>query len=183
MKAFKNGEKFPMEKEHLNNLLFRIREHDKDAFSELYEQMKGCVYGIALLYSRSHADAEDIMQNTFIQVWNKAHLYSGKNAKSWIMTIARNLSHNFMKQNSKNAELPEEIPAPDCFSDIYDSEYIKYLFSCLREDEREIIVLSSYGFSHLEISKIVRCPYSTVRWKYSNAVKKILKKTGGADNE
>lgn len=170
-----------MNNEKLRDLLFLIRDRDKDAFTELYKDMRGCVYGIAYLYTRSHSDAEDIMQNTFMQIWNKAYMFSGKNARSWIIAIARNFSHDHTRQKQRQTEISEEMPAPDCFDGIFESESIKNIFSCLNEEEREIMVLFSYGFSHREISSIVRRPYATVRWKYSNAMKKLKSISGGEE--
>lgn len=183
MKAFKNGEEDPMDNDNLRELLMRIRDRDKEAFTELYMMMRGCVYGLAFSYTGSHSDAEDILQNTFLKVWNKADTCTGKNVKSWIMMIARNLSYDSRKQTGRSAELSEEIAAPDSISGIFESESVKSMFSCLDEEEREIVVLYSYGFSHREIASVVKRPYATVRWKYSNAIKKLKRNSGGDADE
>ncbi len=172
-----------MEKDNLNDILNRIQHKDMKAFETLYSQMKGCVYGLAFVYTRSHSDAEDIVENTFLHVWNKADTYNSKNPKAWIMTIARNLSIDCIRQSKKTAELDENIYAEDCYSKIFDSNMLNTMLKLLNESEREIVTLYSYGFSHSEIAKMTSQQYATVRWKYSNAIKKLVKATGGDQNE
>ena len=62
----------------LKELIFRIRDNDRHALSELYSEMKTSVYSLALVYTKSDFDAEDIMQNTFLKIWSAASSFSGK---------------------------------------------------------------------------------------------------------
>jgi len=55
------------------------------------------------------------------------------------------------------------------------------LFKHLKEEEREIVLMYSQGFTHAEIAEITGRPRPTVIWKYNNALKK-LKKISGGDN-
>ena len=53
------------------------------------------------------------------------------------------------------------------------------LLKHLNETEREIVMLHAHGFTHDEIAKITGRPGATVRWKYSNAIKKLSEISGG----
>ena len=53
------------------------------------------------------------------------------------------------------------------------------LLKHLKESEREIVMLHAHGYSHEEIAKITGRPGATVRWKYSNAIKKLSEISGG----
>lgn len=172
-----------MERKDLEDVLKRIKEGDKGALEILYREMKGCVYGLAFVYTGSHSDSEDIMQNTFLNIWNRAKKYKAGNPSAWIMTIARNLSVDYIRSRGKMSELDENIPDNDHISDLLDSHEIKRLLSYLGKDEREVVLLYSYGFSHSEISEIIHVPHSTVRSRYSNAIKKIIKISGGENSE
>ena len=167
--------------ENLKHLIFRIQENDRQALSELYSEMKTSVYSLALVYTKSDFDAEDIMQNTFLRIWSAAPSFSGKNAKSWIMMIARNMSLDWIRSSKKRTDLDENIPSKDCFEKITASETVKALFKHLKEEEREIVLMYSQGFTHAEIAEITGRPRPTVIWKYNNALKK-LKKISGGDN-
>lgn len=168
-----------MEKENLEDVMKKIKERDKSALEVLYKEMKGCIYGLAYVYTESHSDAEDIVQNTFLHIWNRADTYKTGNPRSWIMTIARNLSLDHIRSRKNTAELDENIHDTDHISQVIDKYSVKQLLANLGEEEREIVLLYSYGFSHSEISKIIKKPYSTVRWKYSYAIKKLIKISGG----
>lgn len=172
-----------MEKEELNDIILRIQKKDTKALEKIYNDMKGCVYGLAYVYTKSHSDSEDIVQNTFLRVWSKADTYKKDNPKAWIMTIARNLSIDNINQGKRFTELDENIRTDDCYSKITDTDMLNTLLSTLEETEREIVILYSYGFSHSEIAKITSKPYATVRWKYSNAIKKLIKISGGENND
>ncbi len=172
-----------MEKEELNDIILRIQGKDTKALEKIYTDMKGCVYGLAYVYTKSHSDSEDIVQNTFLRVWNKADTYKNDNPKAWIMTIARNLSIDSINHGKRFAELDENISTDDCYSKIADAEMLNTLLSTLEEAEREIVILYSNGFSHSEIAQITSRPYATVRWKYSNAIKKLIEISGGENND
>lgn len=172
-----------MDNENLKDLICRIQNRDRDALTQLYSLMKTRVYGLALVYTKSDCDAEDVMQTVFMNVWTKSNTYRGGNPSSWIMTMTRNLAVDHIRANRRWAELSDSIPDEDCFEKITASVTVKNLFSELRDDEREIVLLYSYGFSHSEISVITKRPQATVRWKYSAALKKLRKISGGEGNE
>jgi RNA polymerase sigma-70 factor (ECF subfamily) len=79
--------------QELDCLLIQVSKKDMKAFEKFYQEMNKAVYGLAYALTKSSHDAEDVMQNTFIKVWEKAYLYhNGTNAKAWTMKIARNFS-------------------------------------------------------------------------------------------
>ena len=66
---------------------------DKEALAALYEQTHAAVYGFALSILKNAQDAEDVLQDTYIQVWKAAENYvSAGKPLSWIFTITRNLA-------------------------------------------------------------------------------------------
>lgn len=172
-----------LENSNLNDLLRRIKEKDMTALEEIYSAMKNCVYGLAFTYTKSHSDSEDIVQDTFLTVWKKCNTYSENNPKAWIMTIAKNLSINCIKKNKINLELDENISYNENFESTANTEMIKSMLSNLKDAECKIVVMYSYGFSHAEIAEVLSLPCSTVRWKYRNAIKKLMKLSGGGKND
>jgi len=172
-----------MDNENLRDLIFRIRDNDRQALSLLYQEMKTSVYSLALVYTKSDFDAEDIMQNTFIKIWSSAESFRGTNARSWILTITRNLALDWFRASRRGSELSESIPADDCFEKINANDTVRELFSYLNEGEREIVLLRSYGFSFDEIAAVVKSSVSGVKGRYYPALKKIRKIYGGDKDE
>jgi RNA polymerase sigma-70 factor, ECF subfamily len=66
--------------------------------------------------------------------------------------------------------------AEDMYRKMLQFQELNSLLSILKKEEREIVVLYSVGFSHKEIAVILKRPYATVRWKYSNAISKLSQK-------
>lgn len=158
----------------MDYLIVQISKKDMDAFQEFYMEMNKAIYGLAYVITRSPYDAEDVMQSTFIKIWDKAYQYQhSTNAKAWAMKIARNLALTKLKDNRRFVELNTELPSEDAFMRTIHLQELNMLLSTLKKDEREIILLYSAGFSHKEIADIVKRPYATVRWKYSNAINKL----------
>jgi RNA polymerase sigma-70 factor (ECF subfamily) len=158
----------------MDYLMGQIANKNMEAFEEFYMEMRKAVYGLAYVITKSPYEAEDVMQNTFIKVWDKASLYHhGTNTRAWTMKIARNLALTKLKENKRFVELSTEVPSEDEVTKIIQIQELNQLLSALKKEEREIVVLYSVGFSHKEIASIIKKPYATVRWKYSNAINKL----------
>ncbi len=160
--------------EDMDYLMVQISKKDMDAFQEFYMEMSKAIYGLAYVITKSPYDAEDIMQSTFIKIWDKAYQYHpGTNAKAWTMKIVRNLALTKLKDNKRFVELNAEIPSEDVFMRTIHLQELNVLLATLKKEEREIVILYSVGFSHKEIADIIKRPYATVRWKYRNAINKL----------
>lgn len=160
-------------------LLRRIAEDDETAFRELYEQLSAAVFAYALSVVKNRADAEDIMQETFLKIRSAAHLYDSKGkAKAWIFTIVRNLCRMRFRENNKMISTPaDEMSYMDDMSIIEDHETritVQSSFRVLKDEEREIILLHAVsGMKHREIAKVLGMPLATVLSKYHRGLKKL----------
>ena len=85
-----------------DRLLLWMKTGDMEAFRLLYEKTAGNVYGYALSILKNTQDAEEVMQDTYLVVWNRVEAYEpdGK-PMAWLFTIARNLC--YMKLRRQNA--------------------------------------------------------------------------------
>lgn len=165
-------------KKKCDGLVVRIAGNDRSAFAELYESYKNPVYGLALAILKNRPDAEDVMQNVFVQVWDKAGQYRpGTDPGAWILKIARNLSMDKLRRRKDMTdimELEDVLQDGGEVSSSPDRMLLRELLMELDCDERQIVVLHAVGgYSHREIAGIVGRPYATVRWKYGNAMKKL----------
>ena len=166
------------QKNRCGQLVDKIAEGDHAALGDLYELTKSQVYGLALAILKNRSDAEDVMQSTFIRVWDSAKSYrQGTDAGAWIMTITRNLAlDRFRRQKNMTdiMNLEDTLSGCDEISPQFDRMLLNHLLSALDCSERQIVMLHAMGgYSHKEIAHIVGRPYATVRWKYGNAVKKL----------
>lgn len=95
-------------------ILLKIADGDQAALSELYLQTKNAVYSFALSMLRELHAAEDVMQETFLQVWKSAPTYvpRGKSPLPWILGIAKNLSLARLREDQRLRSWIDDNPDP-----------------------------------------------------------------------
>ena len=166
------------EKEYYDSLVLRIARGDRCALEEVYEELKSPVYGLALAVLKNRCDAEDVMQNVFVRVWDAAPQYrGGTDAKAWILRITRNMAlekYRTLSRMTDIMQVEDTLKDRDPILPALDRIMIDGMLTLLDRDQRQIVVLYSLcGYSHKEIAGILGKPYATVRWKFSSAMKKL----------
>lgn len=163
----------------LDNLLKRVAVKDQEALSDLYSRTRAAVYGFSLSYLKNGHDAEDITQDTFVQIWNCAFRYvpQGK-PMAWILTIARNLSLEKLRKQSRIQELSDsqwETFAVENPAFTTEDRMVLHaaLYSLSEEEQRIVLLHATTGLKHREISHILDLALPTVLSKYHRALKKL----------
>ena len=163
----------------LDQCIARIAGGDQEALAQLYHRTRPAVYGFALSILKNPHDAEDVLHDAYLQVWNAAGQYrtQGK-PRAWIMTIVRNLSLSHLRQQGRTEPLVQEdwqdrlaeIPAVTQ----EDRLTLQALLEALGDQERQIVVLHALsGLKHREIAAMLSLPLPTVLSKYNRALKKL----------
>ena len=173
------------------NIILRIARKDRDAFAELYRTESDAVYGLALSIMRSREDAEDVMHDAFIRIYNAAGNYvPGGKPLAWIFTIVRNLCYNKLRDSERTRdeepakfETEEQTGLTEGYSndieEATDKIVLNAAMECLKQDEREIVVMHALtGLKHREIAEALDMPEGTVLSKYNRALKKMRKALG-----
>ena len=167
-----------MKKLTLTKLVHLLQENDEAAFEELYNRYHRLVYYIAYQLSKNHADAEEIVQETFFQVQRSIHsLKEPSQLKAWIGKIAHSKTITMLRRKkdqqmsdsqleilSNEAEgrmefCPETMNRHDT-----DMQILQACLSRLKPQYREVLIL--YFFVQLnnkEISELLNCPLGTVK--------------------
>src|SRR5262245_47909476 len=72
-------------------LIQQVAKQDRDAFSELYDRFSTLVFTLAMRMLKARSDAEDLLQQVFVEIWRRAHVYSVEHGspEAWIINIAR----------------------------------------------------------------------------------------------
>ena len=144
----------------LEDCIARIAGGDKDALADLYSRTRPAVYGFALSIVKNAHDAEDILHDACLQVWNAAGGYrrQGK-PMAWVLTITRNLAISRLREHGRTDE---------------DRMMLEAVLSALSDEERQIVTLHALtGLRHREIAALLGLPLPTVLSKYSRALKKL----------
>ena len=163
----------------LDRSLMGIANRDPDALEELYHGTSAAVYSFALSILKNTHDAEDVLQDCYLKIYDGASSYrsSGK-PMAWILTITKNLCYQKLRERQKTADIPQEdwepwLQANEGLSH-EDKVMIQQCMDILSDEERQIVVLHAVaGFRHREIAELLSLPLSTVLSKYHRAIKKL----------
>jgi RNA polymerase sigma-70 factor (ECF subfamily) len=153
----------------------RVAERDRAAFAELYQKTSAKLYGIVLRILRRRDVAEEVLQEIYVQVWERAARYDAMRASplTWMSVIARNRALDEVRR--KRPVLLDDTPeALEIASDEGDpldqlerSEALQRLRQCLDRldaDRREVVLLAyREGLSREELGRRFARPAGTVK--------------------
>lgn len=172
-----------------DTLIKRIADSDKQALAELYNTTRSAVYGFSLSITKNEADAEDVLQETYIKVWNNAAAYTSKgNPMAWLLTVAKNLSLMKLREHKRTDDLAEDewarISVDDQTEKEDDRRFLHEALSILTDEERQIVMLHAVaGIKHRETAELTDMSLSTVLSKYHRALKKLRNHLEGVDTQ
>lgn len=163
-----------------DKLIDQIAKRNAKAFEEVYEKASTAVFGYARSMLNDYDDATDVVQNTFISIYEHAKDYNPQNkAMAWIFTIARNHALTIIRNKKRHPEvnLDDLYDIKDESSvetDVAHESIAMDLLSHLKEDEREIVVMHAMSdMKHKDIAKTLNLPLSTVLSKYRRSIQKL----------
>jgi len=168
------------------------REGSMDAFHQLYQNHWERIWRMALRYSNSKADAEDIMQDTFINAFKKFHTYKfhlSSSFASWLNTICLNCTIDFFRQQKskhrhKHFSLHSLIKEPMSSNPspshiVEEKEAGKKIQECLQIlSPRQRIIFEMRFNQHMDIRDIaecLRCSTSNVKTQVFRSLQKLRK--------
>lgn len=162
----------------------------KGSFEELVHRYTTQIYNFAYRLTGSTEYAEDITQETFIKVWKNLNRYNPTYSfKSWIFTIARNTSTDFLRKKKSilfsNMNMPEDMSFDETIADtvdlpsealakIEDTEALSHILKQLPLDYQTVILLHYQNdLTFEEIGKTMKKPLNTVKSWHRRALIKL----------
>ena len=176
------GTKYPAEE--LRELIRKIALGEGEALASLYEKTPSAVYGFALSISKNRADAEEIMQDTFLAVDANANRYQPVGSPmAWILTITRNLAYQRLRRAKRETaaeDIPEEADHAILSEETENKMILETALKTLGEEERQIVMLHAVsGLKHREIAALLGLGLPTTLSRYHRALAKLQKQLGG----
>jgi len=157
-------------------LLAACAHGNRAAFEQLYRQTSAKLFGVALRIVRQEGLAEDVLQDCYIRIWNRAGDYREGLAApmTWMASIVRNRSLDWLRRSNPevidvDGEIIERAPSDDAgpLATLEQSRDGAALARCLRALEpkqRQAILLAFHGgLSHSELADQLRQPLGTVK--------------------
>ena len=155
-------------------LVERVVARDADAVSDLYDRYSRLLYGLILRIVRDHSEAEEILQEVFVLVWNRGATYNALlgSPAAWLVGIARNRAIDRLRANSargrviESARLDTEPSAsPEMDASLAEQQRtVRRALDAIPREQRDLIEDAYFlGFTHSELAERHRLPLGTVK--------------------
>jgi RNA polymerase sigma-70 factor (ECF subfamily) len=169
-------------------LLHRIGAKDRDAFGEFYDLYSTLMFSIAVKILNDTSEAEDVLQETFVQIWNKAGKFDPKlgKASSWAAILIRNKAIDRIRASQRRTRLAEEAGAQNVIASeandsaneaVHGREKTRIIQSAIVElpaEQRRAIELAYFsGLTQNEISEKLQQPLGTIKARIRRGLLKL----------
>ena len=161
----------------LAHLMARCALRDQRAFAQLYEGSAGRLYAVALRIVRRHDWAEEILQESYVSIWNHIDEYTAQKSApmTWMTAIVRNRALDWLRRPDLERggddydlliqAVPDAAHGPG--EKLQASRAARALAECmemLSADQRQSLALAyAHGLSHAELAAHLREPLGTVK--------------------
>ncbi len=175
-------------------LLRRIAQRERAAFEDLYSRYANILYASALKFVKEDADAQDVVQDVFIQIWDKAKLYDPAKGKplTWALTLTRNRAIDRIRAIQRRTRLRDEFEQEtfvdesagvrEALSGVDASEkgqILRKAVSQLSPQQKKVIELAYFGgLTQTEIAEKLGEPLGTVKARARRGLLKLKELLG-----
>lgn len=152
-------------------LLGRVATRDAGAVGELYDRHSRLLFGLILRIVRDRSEAEEVLQEVFVGVWNRVATYNPVlgSPVGWLVGIARNRAIDRLRANASRRRAVESVWAdmdrgqPEAPMD-GQQQAIAQALEVLSADQRRLIEDAYFlGFTHSELAERHQLPLGTVK--------------------
>ena len=173
------------------NLIARMQGRDPRALAELYDRYGRVVYALILRVVRDTGIAEDLVQETFLRVWNRVHGFDAQKGSigPWLLAVARNRAIDYLRSaggRERNSVEYEETDHPALYTDMEKdilasdkARVVKSAMDKLSPNQRQVIELAYFeGLSQTEMAERMGQPLGTVKTWVRSALKSLRDELG-----
>ena len=171
-----------MNESQAHALLRRLAAGDQKALGEFYDLYAGLANGLALRILRDSSDAEDVVQEAFVQVWRQAGRYDPRRGspQAWLCTIARTRALDRLRRRvSRREDATEAPPATADAPQTEEALTVRKALDGLSSDQRRALELAYYeGLTQTEIARELNEPLGTIKTRIRTAMIRLREALG-----
>lgn len=170
----------------------RLQRRDPRAMADFYDRFGRLAYSVILAIVRDSATAEDLVQETFLRVWNRVHVFEADRGAlgPWVLTIARNRAIDHIRSRSarmdRNVFELDRREHPSLFvdmeRDLLNTDHARVIANAiakLNTNQQKVIELAYYeGLSQTEMAERMGEPLGTVKTWVRTALKHLREELG-----
>jgi RNA polymerase sigma-70 factor (ECF subfamily) len=185
-----------LSQEEQGELVARLKARDERALGELYDRLAPWVLGLAYRILGDQAEAEDVVEDVFVQVWRHVEKHDARRGPlvPWILSIARHRALDGIRSRRRwwrKAERWEQAQAAEGEALAAPAPHeasvpgwplhreVHAALAALPEEQRRVVLLSYFeGLSHREIARRLGQPLGTVKTRLRSAHQKLASGLG-----
>src|SRR5262245_35797942 len=165
----------PMASAAAASLIRRLTSGDHKALGEFYDLYAGLVNGLAVRILRDRAEAEDTVQEVFVQVWQQASRFDPARGtpEAWLCTMARSRALDRLRRRSSRREEPQSDDRSSSSAPTTSAEAlaVRKALGGLPDDQRRALELAYYeGLTQTEIAARLQEPLGTIKTRIRTAM-------------
>lgn len=171
-------------------LMKKIKAKDAEALKQLYNLYDRLLFGMIISIVKKREEAEDVLQEVFVKVWEKAHTFNEDrgNVYSWLVTLTRNKAIDRIRskgyKTQEKASVSVHEPAFTLEGDKFDplettihsdrAELVKRALGEIPESQSQVLKIAYYrGMTQSEISNHLDIPLGTVKTRTRQGMIKL----------
>lgn len=170
-----------------DQLVLAMKRRDTHAMHVLYDAYSGALMGVISRIIQHTEIAEDLLQETFIKIWNAAENYDPDKGRlfTWMLNIARNVAIDKLRSKDfrnagKNQDIENNVDFIDAQKEISfnaDTLGIKDMVDDLKPEFHAVLDLVYFkGYTHVEAAEELNLPLGTVKTRIRMAIMELRKK-------
>jgi RNA polymerase sigma-70 factor (ECF subfamily) len=172
-------------------ILRAIQQGEETALADLYDRYRAILFGLILRILHSQPEAEDVLQDVFVQVWQRASSFDESRGKpfTWLVTLARSRAIDRLRAlESRGRTSIESVrqvveDVSDAVHDTFRSEQSKIVrdaLAQLSEEQRKVLILAYFeGLTQTEIAERMDEPLGTVKTRMRSGTIKLRELLSG----
>jgi RNA polymerase sigma-70 factor, ECF subfamily len=172
------------------DLIYAVARGDEGALASLYDRYRLILFGLILRILHSRPEAEDVLQDVFIQVWKRAADFDESRGRpfTWLVTLARSRSIDRLRALDSRQRTANEavLDAPDSVSDASQDavrseqrEVVRNALDALPAEQRQALVLAYFeGLTQSEIALRLGAPLGTIKTRMRSGMTKLRESLG-----
>lgn len=173
--------------------LVRVAEGDQRAFASLYDMLSARAFGLIKRVLVDHAQSEEVLQEVFLEVWQRATSYSPErgSARTWVLTMAHRRSVDRVRAAQASAgrdmraglrELhAAPVPVEEHVELLVDGTEAAEALQLLPEVQREPLMLAYFGgYTQQEIAVLLGAPLGTIKTRMRDGLSRLRVTMEGA---
>lgn len=159
-----------------DDLMAAIARGDEEAFAELYDRMAAYVHGVTRRVVRDPAQAEEVTQEVFVEVWRTAARFDGTrgSVRTWVLTMAHRRAVDRVRSEQASRDRTDRMgsrdhdrPFDQVAEDVetrFEHQQVRSALDTLTALQREAVELAFYGgYTYREVAELLDTPLGTVK--------------------